>query len=309
MQAVDQIGFAGLGTMGLEMALNLQTYLSSKKLPSLLYYNRTIEKGKPIQEIGGKPTTIAELSRKCTIIFLMLSNDKAVETVVKQLIDSGISGKLVVNCSTIHPNTANAMAELVEQAGADYITSPVFGAQPIAKAAGLVFLEAGKAGQVDRITPYANAMGKKIMRFGESHSNALSMKITGNSFIMGMIELIAETQNLGESLGISLASLSDWAAGIGYTVGFYFDKARDGAYVPANGQAPAFSVENAIKDVTHGISLAEKSNVPVAVLREMQKNLKEVLETKGNLDVASVYGLLREKTGKDFENDAVKNNK
>jgi 3-hydroxyisobutyrate dehydrogenase-like beta-hydroxyacid dehydrogenase len=63
----------GLGSMGLAMANNLQRHLAAKKALSLLYTNRTMSRGSPLQSIGGIPEpSFDKLVSRCGIIFTMV---------------------------------------------------------------------------------------------------------------------------------------------------------------------------------------------------------------------------------------------
>ena len=59
--------------MGLAMANNLQRHLVGKRAPAMLYNNRTLARGKPLQELGGVPTKSFEnVVKDCGIIFTMV---------------------------------------------------------------------------------------------------------------------------------------------------------------------------------------------------------------------------------------------
>lgn len=59
--------------MGLAMASNLQRHLATKKALSLLYSNRTMSRGAPLQAMGGTPEpSFEKLVSKCGIIFTMV---------------------------------------------------------------------------------------------------------------------------------------------------------------------------------------------------------------------------------------------
>ena len=63
----------GLGSMGLAMANNLQRHLATKKALSLLYSNRTMSRGSPLQSLGGIPEpSFDKLVSCCGIIFTMV---------------------------------------------------------------------------------------------------------------------------------------------------------------------------------------------------------------------------------------------
>lgn len=66
-----RLGWIGLGSMGLAMAINVQKHLQANSQTSLKYWNRTISKGGPLKALGGEPCeSIAELADRCTIIFV-----------------------------------------------------------------------------------------------------------------------------------------------------------------------------------------------------------------------------------------------
>ena len=59
--------------MGLAMANNLQRHLAAKKALSLLYSNRTLSRGSPLQTLGGIPEpSFDKLVSRCGIIFTMV---------------------------------------------------------------------------------------------------------------------------------------------------------------------------------------------------------------------------------------------
>lgn len=59
--------------MGLAMASNLQRHLAAKKALSLLYSNRTMSRGAPLQALGSIPEpNFEKLVSRCGIIFTMV---------------------------------------------------------------------------------------------------------------------------------------------------------------------------------------------------------------------------------------------
>lgn len=59
--------------MGQAMASNLQRHLATKKALSLIYSNRTMARGAPLQSLGGVPEpSFEKLVSKCGIIFTMV---------------------------------------------------------------------------------------------------------------------------------------------------------------------------------------------------------------------------------------------
>lgn len=59
--------------MGLAMANNLQRHLVAKKVPGILYTNRTLSRGNPLQALGGTPeSSFEKVVGQCGIIFTMV---------------------------------------------------------------------------------------------------------------------------------------------------------------------------------------------------------------------------------------------
>jgi 3-hydroxyisobutyrate dehydrogenase-like beta-hydroxyacid dehydrogenase len=62
------VGWIGLGSMGLAMAVNMQKHLTATGAPNLHYWNRTISK------LGGVACeNVADVPRNCGITFISVS--------------------------------------------------------------------------------------------------------------------------------------------------------------------------------------------------------------------------------------------
>ena len=91
---------------------------------------------------------------KADVIFICLANDAAVTETVNSVVKVDVKGKVVVDCSTIHPDTTEAIAKIITSKGAEFVACPVFGAPPMADAGQLVPVPAGPKSAIDRIRPY-----------------------------------------------------------------------------------------------------------------------------------------------------------
>ncbi|GJC91263.1 6-phosphogluconate dehydrogenase [Colletotrichum higginsianum] len=103
--AATQVGWIGLGSMGIGMSRNLQKFISSSGAPSLIYTNRTLSRGDSLRELGAIPAeTVSEVARKSDVIFSCVSNDAVLQDTANEIIKSGdITNKIYVDCSTVHP--------------------------------------------------------------------------------------------------------------------------------------------------------------------------------------------------------------
>lgn len=305
----EQLGFVGLGNMGIQMAQNLQKYLSANKLPNLIAYNRTAAKGEPLVALGGVlAPSVAEVVQKCSIVIFMMSTEGATSDAIDQALTEDVKGKLLVSSATVSPEFARTLGQKINGAGACYLSSPVFGMPTVAAAAQLIFAVSGKKEHYDRFEPYTKSMGKAHYYLGEDYGQAPLMKITGNTFILGLVELVGETMAFGERAGISSDVISQWAQDFaGPSIAKYFDKNRDGVYSPGKNGSPFFSIPNGQKDAGFAKKIADQNGASVPIMETVLSNFSELAKRpEGNLDVSAVYGLMRERSGLDFENEAVK---
>lgn len=299
----------GLGNMGFEMALNLQKFLMSQD-QSILYYNRTIERGDPIKQLGGIPASLEQIAEKCSVVFLMLANDYVTKSIIDNILEyPDAKDILLVDCSTVHPDFSVEEEQKITKAGAQFVSCPVFGLPPVAAAARLIFIAAGPEELVDRLRPIlVPAMGKKILYVGKQVRKALVMKLTGNIFNLTITDVIAQVCAFGESQGLTADEITEWAKEfIGPYGELYFSRARDGKYMPPDGEKPMLSVETAMKDAAYMVSLAKQSGAQLPALEQTQKDIYKAVDMKGdNLDLSGTYGYYRTLAGLDFENDFVK---
>ena len=156
--------------MGLPMALNLQTHLTHTNAPPLHFYNRTPTHSAPLHELGGTPSpNIQDLLMKINICFLAVTDDNAVKSIINTMIEfpDHIRNKIIVDTTTVHPETSSWAQKCLRAVGAGYIASPVFGASPVAKEGKLLFVMAGREEDVRGVEGFVvGVMGRKVVKVG-----------------------------------------------------------------------------------------------------------------------------------------------
>lgn len=170
--------------MGLAMATNLQRHLKSLGARDLHYTNRTLSRGAPLQDdLGAVPcASIADLVASSDIIFLSLSDDKALSATLDGILSSpgDLAGKIVVDTSTVLPASSARAATRLRANGAEFVAAPVFGASPVAAQGQLLFIIAGPDAAVEAFEPFVvGVMGRGIIRLGEDVRKASMMKTAG----------------------------------------------------------------------------------------------------------------------------------
>ncbi|SMQ50785.1 unnamed protein product [Zymoseptoria tritici ST99CH_1A5] len=308
MPESPRLAWIGLGNMGRGMVKNI-VEKGSHSGPVLIY-NRTAARAEKLVETlpSGQAkvvTSIEEAVKGADIILACVSNDAAIEeTFNAALAVPESKGKLFVDCSTVHPDTTNKLAKTINDAGAEFVACPVFGAPPMAESGQLVCVLAGPKAQVDKVLPFCKGvMGRAEINYSDQpHGAATRLKIVGNTFILAMIEALSEGHALAEKSGLGVENLHSFIETMfpgPYTA--YSNRLRTGDYYSR--EEPAFSAELARKDAGHARALAESCGVKMKGLEVSDAHLKMVVDHQGAKgDIAGIYGAVRQESGLKFEN-------
>ena len=277
----------------------------------LLLFNRTKQRSIELSEQlpAGKTEVVDSIAAgvaKADIIFIILSKDDVVEAAVDEILKSGdITGKLVVECSTIHPSTTSRLAQAITDRGAEFVAAPVFGAPAMADAGQLVGVLAGLKTSVQKARPYFKGVmaRSEIDMSDEPYEKALQLKLIGNTFIVNMVEQISEGHVLAEKSGLGTKYLHQWIEGMfpgPYAA--YSNRMLSGDYYQR--EYPLFAVDLARKDARHAMSLAEASGTRMRNVETADAHLAQVKEHAGERgDIAGIYGAVRKEAGLKFENE------
>lgn len=275
----------------------------------LILYNRTKKRSDDLAaKIGTDKTkvvsTIAAVIKDSDIILMCLGDDAAVTSTVDTILQDDVHGKTIVDCSTVHPDTTNALEQRITSAGGSFVGMPVFGAPAMADAGSLVCVVAGQASAVQKVTPYTDGvMGRATIDFsGQPAGNATLLKVIGNTFILNMVNQLSEGHVLAEKSGLGVENLHNFIGTMfpgPYAA--YSQRMLEGDYYKR--EEPLFHIDLARKDARHAKALADQSGCSVKGLDVARGRLDEVKEYLGDKgDIPSVYGAVRKESGLEFEN-------
>lgn len=95
----------------------------------LIIFNRTQKRADDLSAKlpAGKSTvvsTVEEAVKKSDIIFTCVGDDKAINETIHAALANDVTGKLFVDCSTVHPETTDALAKRISAKGAGFVASP-----------------------------------------------------------------------------------------------------------------------------------------------------------------------------------------
>jgi 3-hydroxyisobutyrate dehydrogenase-like beta-hydroxyacid dehydrogenase len=277
----------------------------------LLVYNRTTARSSAlVEQLGGDgkakvARTIAEAVTPANIVFICVGDDPAVEATIAEILASGdVSGKLIVDCSTVHPDTTRKINETLRSKGASFVAMPVFGAPAFADLGQLICVPAGPKEDVTKVLPYTiGVMARANIDFtDEEVGKASTMKLIGNSMVISLVEKLSESLTLAEKSGVGTEPLKQWLE-LMYpgVLPKYLTRMETGDYYKR--EYPLFAVDLALKDVRHVMDIAESSGMRMKSLEVAEGYLKHVKEHSGEKgDLAGMYGAVRKESGLKFEN-------
>ncbi|RPB03214.1 hypothetical protein L873DRAFT_1670275 [Choiromyces venosus 120613-1] len=252
-----------------------------------IVFNRNIQRSKELQASLGSPDkiiiadSIEDAVAKSDVIFTSLADDASVLDVIDTALTcpNGVKGKLFVETSTILPATTNALAEKVRSAGGEFVAAPVFGAPAMADNGKLVVVLAGPSAAVDRVTPYCDGIiGRATIELRDREpGTATLLKVTGNTFVLSMVETLAEGHVFAEKSGLGSGVLHKFLeAMLPGPYAAYSTRMMSGDYMR---DQPLFAVDLAKKDANHATSLAKEVGVDLKMVKVARAHLEE-LETE-----------------------------
>src|ERR1700757_1292176 len=153
------VGFIGLGRMGLPMARNLV-----KAAHRVVVWDRTPTRPESLRDEGAEVADSPAGAGKADIVVTMLANDDAVEEVVLgsgRVISALRQNAIHLSMSTISVALSEELTGAHHAVAQDFVAAPVFG-RPEAAAAGKLFIvAAGEHEPVDHCRPIFDDLGPK----------------------------------------------------------------------------------------------------------------------------------------------------
>lgn len=259
------IGFIGLGTMGKPMAENLW-----KAGFELVVYNRSPEKLDAFRnrERVTPATSIEQLVERSDTICTIIADDQAMTEVV--LGEGGIADscrkhpkpRILIDSSTIAPETSLRLAGELNRVGVDMLDAPVTGSLPQAEEGVLTFIVGGDEQTYQKCIPLFQAMGKKAVYMGRQGAGA-SAKLANNMLAAITLSGLAESLSLVRSCGGSPELFLEVVAGGGARSGMAEMK---GPKMVKGDFSPQFKTKLMHKDLKLAARLAESVQMPAPVL-------------------------------------------
>lgn len=303
-----RIGFIGLGNMGLPMASSLIKaghYLVvfdvvDKPIQALLtQYPDKVTVAPNIKSMAQGGDSSSQTNQPLDVIMTMLPEPQHVRSVY--LGDSGLLANLITPCllidaSTIDPQTAREVAQAAYEKGCSMLDAPVSGGTGGAQAGTLTFMVGGDEAAFEQAKPLLKAMGKNIVHCGGS-GNGQVAKVANNMLLAISMIGTAEAMSLGVALGMDpkiLASIINTSSGRCWSAEVYnpYPGVVDTAPA-ARGYSGGFGADLMLKDV--GLATVAAQSVKQAVpMGALAQQLYQTFSNQGHgsLDFSAIIQLL-----------------
>ena len=204
---MTRLAFLGLGHMGLPMARNLL------KAGYVLQAFDPVRSA--IDALAGDGAQAADSSQAAVhgaqAVISMLPASRHVEELY--LGDAGLlarlpAGSLVLECSTIAPESARRVHQAAAQRGIELLDAPVSGGTAGAAAGTLTFMVGGSAVVLEKAWPILAAMGKQIFHAGGDGAGQTA-KVCNNLLLAVQMIGTAEAMALGVANGLEPKVLAE----------------------------------------------------------------------------------------------------
>lgn len=229
------VGFIGLGTMGLPMALNLleQGY-------KLAVYNRTKSKIDELFKQGAQrianPNAEASAStsphandstslneriiivdnpasaaREADVMITMLADDQSLDEVyygTDGIFEGLKSGMTVIDCSTVSPAMSRRIHQDMQKQKVEFLDAPVTGSKPAAIAGTLLFMVGGNKDALEAERDIFETLGDKIIHMGPSGAGSQT-KLAHNAIVGMNIAAFSEGLIMATKAGVDPGKFMD----------------------------------------------------------------------------------------------------
>ena len=155
-------GMIGLGIMGQPMAKNL---LAAGFDISI--WNRTPNKAGALVSMGAQLCEeLSDMVTSVSHIVIMVYGPEALISIADTLASNDLSGKVLINSSTVSPDATMQARDLIEAAGGAFLDAPVSGSTGPAEAGELVFMVGGEETHLNGARDLFEAMARRLSIVG-----------------------------------------------------------------------------------------------------------------------------------------------
>jgi 2-hydroxy-3-oxopropionate reductase len=291
---MQRIGFIGLGVMGAPMAANLVSAGYD-----VVGYNRSKAPVERLVEAGGTAAdSITDATTDADVVITMLPAGPEVREVVLGeggVLESAKPGLVLVDMSTIEPDTSIAVAEAAREKDVRVLDAPVSGGEQGAIEGVLSIMVGGDADSFETARPVLDVLGKTIVHVGP-HGAGQTVKAANQLVVAGTIALVSEALVLLEASGVDPERGLEVLAG-GLAGNKILD--RKAAGMLARDFKPGFRIDLHHKDMGIALDSARSAGVALPVTGLVSQLMAAArAQGHGSLDHSALLRVIEQGSGR-----------
>jgi 3-hydroxyisobutyrate dehydrogenase len=234
------VAVLGTGTMGEPMARNLL-----RAGLAVRAWNRSGERAAALESDGAQVAgTPAEAVAGADVILTVLSDADATLEVAGAALGEAAADAVWVQAGTIGVEATERCAALASEHGIALVDAPVLGTRQPAEQGKLIVLASGPEDQRERVAPVFDAVGARTLWVGSAGAGT-RLKLVCNTWLIALVEGLAETMALAERLGVDADDFYAAIEGGGLDAGYAHVK---GKAMRERDFTPSFKLVHAAKD-------------------------------------------------------------
>lgn len=291
-----KVSFIGLGIMGSGMVSNLV-----KAGHDVTVWNRSASKYGEIEKVGAKTVSDpTELLPGADFLMYCLADDAAVDAIFLRgpsLASKVEKGTIVIDLSTIDPETSAVERKIYEDRGISFLDAPVFGTKGEARDGGLWIVIGGSKDVFNQSLPVLEPISETLHYMGEG-GNGTKMKLVGNLLVASQIVSIGEALSLAKKAGLNLTTVLEVAAVADFKTPIY---AGVGAGVIKGDYEVNFPLKLMLKDAKLIQAFANRLDSPVTIAITTEALAKEGVDAgMGELNASAIVKVISNRAGVDL---------
>lgn len=240
---------------------------------------------------AGIAQSASEAAESADVVLTSLADDAAVRAVYADALEGFHPGQVVLEMSTIAPQTVLGVAPSVQARGATLLDAPVSGSVPVVERGELLIMVGGDADALDRARPVLEALSSRIIHVGQLGTGA-TMKLAVNALVHGLNAALSESLVLAERAGVDrTAAYEVFASGAAAAPFVLYKRA---AFERPDETPVAFRLDLVGKDLDLILELARAVGAPMPQAETNREQVRAALATGlADRDISALAGYLR----------------
>lgn len=289
MTSLPAVAVLGLGAMGHAFAANLV-----KKGFTVRGWNRTRQRGEDLIAQGLTLCDSPEAAvADADVVITVLTDGDTTRSVLSACQAQLKQGAIVCQMGTIGTAATDALIDELANARPDvvFIDAPVSGSKAPAENAQIAILASGDRPRAQAVEPVFEAISRRQQWLGEAGAGS-RMKLVVNSYLIGLMQSVAESASLAQTLGFSADEL--WSALEGGPLASAYAQGKLGM-IARDDYTPQMQLSLALKDAR--LALDAAGDRPLPALENIASLWQQAADAGyGKEDLAAVFRFINRTT-------------